>query len=339
MKKNFFLLTIFFLSAISCFPQAGSSVFQFLNLPVSSRLAALGGTNVSLRDDDINFAFQNPALLTPNTHNNISLNYALYLADIMFGSASYGYNYKDNYFAAGIHYIDYGKFDYADEVGELLGTQFTAKDFAINLIYARKLNDYFTVGATLKPIYSVYERYTSFALAADIGAHFQNKNKLFSAGLVLRNMGVQLKGFYDDESGQHRESLPFDIQLGISQRFAHAPLRLSMTLHDLQRWDLSYQLSNTTDDEAKVNWADMAFRHAIFSLEFTPTKNFYIALSYNHRRHQEMTMSTFKSLAGFGIGAGVKIYKFHVGFGMAQYQLGNYTYQFSITTSLDEFKL
>ncbi len=336
MKRIASLFLLYSTIAVVAFPQAGSSVFQFLNLPVSSRLAAMGGTNVSLRDDDLNFAFQNPALLTENTHNNISLNYALYLADIMFGSAAYGYNYGKNYFAAGIHYIDYGKFDYADEVGELSGEQFTAKDFAMNLMYARRLNDYFTAGATLKPIYSVYERYTSFAMAVDLGLHYQSRNELFMAGLVFRNMGVQLKGYYDTEEGQHREDLPFDIQLGISQQFAHAPLRLSLTLHNLQRWDLSYQTSTETDE---INWVDMAFRHAIIGVEFIPTKNFYVALSYNHRRHQEMTMSSFKSLAGFGIGAGVKIYKFHVGFGMAQYQRGIYTYQFSITTALDEFKL
>lgn len=337
MKRIALAVFIHLTVPVALFSQAGSSVFQFLNLPVSSRLAALGGTNVSLRDDDLNFAFQNPALLTENTHNNISLNYALYLADIMFGSAAYSYNYGKNYFAAGIHYIDYGKFDYADEVGELSGEQFTAKDFAMNLMYARQLNDYFTAGATLKPIYSVYERYTSFAMALDMGVHFQSKNKLFMAGLVFRNMGVQLKGYYDTAEGQHREKLPFDIQLGISQKFAHAPLRLSLTLHDLQRWDLGYQTYNI--DAKEIKWVDMAFRHAIVSMEFIPTKNFYVALSYNHRRHQEMTMGSFKSLAGFGVGAGVKIYKFHVGFGMAQYQLGNYTYQFSITTALDEFKL
>ncbi|MBQ5626203.1 MAG: DUF3308 domain-containing protein, partial [Paludibacteraceae bacterium] len=46
---------------------AGSSVFHFLNLPVSSRLNALGGENVSISDDDISMAFINPALLTAKT--------------------------------------------------------------------------------------------------------------------------------------------------------------------------------------------------------------------------------------------------------------------------------
>ena len=82
----------------------------------------------------------------------------------------------------------------------------------------------------------------------------------------------------------------------------------------------------------------MVFRHAVFGVEFVPSNNFYLALGYNHRRHQEMVVSGFKSMAGFSFGGGVKLYKFHVGFGMTQYQVGNYAYQFSISTALDEFK-
>ena len=88
---------------------AGSSVFHFLNLPASSRLNALGGENVSIADDDISMAFANPALLTANTDKVLQLNYAYYLAGTMFGSAMYGHNYKENYFAAGVHYLDYGQ--------------------------------------------------------------------------------------------------------------------------------------------------------------------------------------------------------------------------------------
>ncbi len=39
--------------------------------------------------------------------------------------------------AYGIHYIDYGKFE-TDQPTKFLG-EFTAKDFAINIMYARQL--------------------------------------------------------------------------------------------------------------------------------------------------------------------------------------------------------
>ena len=218
---------------------AGSGVFHFLNLPASSRLNALGGENVSISDDDISMAFINPALLTAHTDKVLQLNYAYYLAGTMFGSAMYGHNYRDNYFGAAVHYLDYGKMSYADENGNLLGTTFTAKDICVNLMYARQLGPLFRVGATLKPIFSVYEQYTSFAMGADIGGHFQTADSTFQMGLALRNVGWQLKSFYEEDFGQHTEMLPLNLELGLSYRLAHAPLRFSLTIHNLQHWDIA----------------------------------------------------------------------------------------------------
>ena len=87
--------------------QAGKSVFSFLGLPSSSRVAALGGTNVSLHEDDLNFTLQNPALITGEMHKQIALNGTNYLADINFGSAAYSYKLNENnYLAGGVQYIN-----------------------------------------------------------------------------------------------------------------------------------------------------------------------------------------------------------------------------------------
>jgi len=345
IKRLFIILFAVTVSSLA-FSQAGTGVYQFLDLPVSSRLAALGSINVSLHDNDINFAFQNPALLTSETNNTIGLNMANYLADIKFGSAVYGKNFgTKNYFAIGIQYIDYGLFKQTTEQNEILGT-FTAKDMALYLMYGRPITNRITIGATLKPIYSVYETYTSYGAAVDAGVSYNDSASLFSAGLVLKNMGTQLKGYYSEDGAQHLEPLPFDIQLGISKKFLHAPLRFSVTLDNLQQWDLSYQSTNQPTDNLtgtstikKIGAVDMAFRHVILAAEFVPSKNFYLTVAYNDRRQQEMAMSGFKSGAGFSFGGGIKLYKFHVGFGMTQFQVGNYAYQFSISTALKDFRL
>lgn len=133
MTKKIFLSFAFFLNTILLFSQVGNSVYSFLDLPVSSRLAALGGTNVSLRDNDLNFAFRNPAMLTHETHNSLGVNMANYLADIQFGSAIYARNFGEkNYFALGVQYIDYGLFDGRDEINNETGV-FTAKDMSMML--------------------------------------------------------------------------------------------------------------------------------------------------------------------------------------------------------------
>lgn len=310
---------------------AGSSVFNFLNLPASSRLNALGGENVSLADNDISMAFINPALLTSETDKVLQLNYAYYLAGTMFGSVMYGHNYKNNYFAAGIHYLDYGQMEYADEMGNLLGGTFTAKDICVNLMYARQLGPQFRIGATVKPIFSVYEHYTSAALGADVGGYFQTKDSLFQMGLALRNIGWQLKSFYEEDYGQHTEMLPLNLELGMSLKLPHAPLRFSMTVHNLQRWDIAPR-------ELDVKWYDMLFRHTIWAVDIVPkSEKFYLTVSYNHRRQAEMNINDVRSMAGFAFGAGVRVYKFRIGFAMSQYTKGNFTYQASISTDINSF--
>ena len=348
MYKRFQTTIIFLLFTVALFSQAGYGVYQFLELPVSSRMAAIGGANISLRDNDLNFGFMNPALLTENTNNVVGLNVANYLADIQFGTAVYGRTFGEkNYLACGIQYVDYGKFKEVNELNEHLG-EFTAQDYALNIIYARPLTDHISIGATFKPIYSVYERYSSFGLAMDAGLNYDNPEKLFSAGLVFRNIGRQLKGYYSEDGEQHIEPLAFNVMLGATQKLKHAPLRFSVTFHNLQKWDLSYQstnqptqslITNEKPVDEKIGFMDMFFRHSIIGVEFIPGKNFYLAAGYHHRRHQEMAMNGFKSMTGFSFGGGVKLYKFQVGFGMTQFQVGNYSYQFSISTSLNEFQL
>lgn len=328
---------------------AGTSVYNFLSLPYSARLNALGGDNVAIMDADISMSMMNPSLLSGMTDKVLQLNFAYYFQGTMFGSVLYGHNFgrskierasdfgpdKPNYFAVGIHYLDYGRMRYADEYGVVPGNTFTAKDIMIDAMYARQLGPMFTVGVALKPIYSIYESLSAFALAADVGAHFQLPDSTLQIGLTLRNVGWQLKGFYTLESGQAREQLPLNLELGLSYRFKHAPIRLSMTIHNMQCWNLNYLSTNLTSDyKTKVEWYDMMFRHTIFALDIIPKSDrFWLTISYNHRRRAEMHLADQRSIAGFAFGGGVRIYKFSVAFAISQYTKSNLTYQ--ATLSLD----
>lgn len=334
----------------------GSSVFSFMDLPVSSRMNALGGANVSVRDGDISMAMNNPALLGEMTDKVLNLNFAYYLPGTMFASALYGHNFgrtnvelhpdepdKPNYFAVGIHYLDYGKMKYADELGNLTGGSFSARDILIDLMYARQLGPMFSVGVTLKPIISSYETYSSFALGADVGAHFQLPDSTLQIGLTLQNIGWQLKGFYSQEGGRPTEMLPLNLQLGLSYRVAHAPLRFHLTIHNLQSPRLDHQYNNPPKDgltgevvSTDIKWYDMLFRHTIWAIDIVPrSEKFYLTLSYNHRRRMEMNLQDQRSLAGFALGAGVRIKKVRVGFALSQATKNNFTYQGSLSLDIN----
>ena len=59
--------------------QDGSAAYNFLNVTGSSRIYGLGGVNISLVDDDIFNADQNPALLGQEMSNQVGVSYMRYL--------------------------------------------------------------------------------------------------------------------------------------------------------------------------------------------------------------------------------------------------------------------
>ncbi|MBQ4018446.1 MAG: type IX secretion system protein PorQ, partial [Paludibacteraceae bacterium] len=354
----FLLLSVLCLPAAAQVSSAGRSVFSFMSLPASSRLNALGGSNVSLSDGDISMGMCNPALLHENSHMVLQLNYSYYLPGTMFGSALYGHNFgrskienyesdgepdKPNYFAVGLHYLDYGRMQYADKEGNLSGGSFGARDILIDVMYARQLHPCWKIGVTLKPVYSIYESYSSFAIGVDVGAHYRTPDSTFQMGLVLQNIGWQLKGFYSDEGGSNHEMLPLNLQLGLSYRVKHAPLRFHLQIHNMQTWYLNYEWTSldkspTTGDiiPHDIPWYDMMFRHTIWAIEVVPkSEKFYIALSYNHRRRAELNLTDQRSLAGFALGAGVKIKQARVGFAVSQLTKANFSYQLGLTLDIN----
>ena len=342
---------------------AGRSVFSFMGLPVSAHLNALGGSSASLSDGDVAMGMCNPALLHADGHMMLQLNYSYYLPGTMFGSVLYGHNFaeakgvggkrlelrgddipeKPNYFAVGLHYLDYGRMPYANEKGDLTGGTFGARDILIDIMYARQLHRCWKVGVTLKPVYSIYESYSSFAIGADAGVHYQTKDSTFQMGLVLQNIGWQLKGFYSEEGGSNHEMLPLNLQLGLTYLVKKAPLRFHMQIHNMQTWYLNYEW--TSNDKSPVTgdyvshdipWYDMLFRHTIFAIEVIPkSEKFYLTMSYNHRRRAELNLIDQRSIAGFAFGAGVRIKQVRIDFALSQMTKSNFSYQAGLTIDIN----
>jgi len=321
--------------------RGGENVYSFLKLTNAARVSALGGMNVSINDDDLNLVFHNPALLTAGMDRNMNLNYVNYFAGVNYGYASYALEREGlGNFAAGIHYVDYGTFSGRDAYGNPQGP-FRASEYALNLVYSRSLIDsVLSVGVNVKPIFSIYERYTSLGLTADIGALYTLRATNTSVGVVLKNMGLQITSF----SGT-REKVPFEIQAGITQALEHAPFRFSIQFQHLERWDLTYEKDGNPDlfgGETEVTnqfdrFADNFMRHAIFGVELLLGENFHFDLGYNYKRRQEMKMDSWPGMVGFSWGFGFRVAKFHVAYGRSTYHLAGGTNHFSLTTNLSEF--
>lgn len=326
------LLTLLAFVSFSLNAQKGENTYEFLQLPNSARTVGLGGTNISLNDNDLSLSYNNPALLSDTLDKTLTINYTNYLTDINYGYSAFAKDFGEyGTFAAGVFYIDYGDFDGYDEYGNPT-VDFGVTEIAFNISWGYEINEMWRVGASMKPVYSVMEMYKSFGLVFDFGTQYTSANKLFTAGFVMKNAGLQLTTYTEN----NRESVPFEMQLGFSQRLAHAPFRFSATYRHLQQFDIGYE--ETVDDETvSSSFGQLFMRHWVFGVEFLPTENVFIMGGYNTQRRYEMQVEENPGLIGFSWGAGVKISKFNITYGSAHYHLSGRTNYFSIATNLNRF--
>lgn len=341
---------LFLIVALMALPFAGwaqiggKSAFSFLELPTSARVTASGDDLITVHDGDVNLAYQNPALLNPSHDNTLSASSVLHPGRINHGYAGYGRHYPDvGTFHAGMKYIAYGTFQGADRFGNKTN-EFTAGEYALTLGGSKHYYDRYSFGANLKLIYSQVESYSSFGFATDFGATFHDTTNMWTASLVLRNIGYQVKPFVEG----NREPLPFDLRVGVSKRLQYLPFRLNITAHHLHKPDIRYDdpaqqeqqtlVSDTaSQSNNESNVVDQIARHFIVSGEFYIAEIVRLRLGYNHLRRQEFGFGAKKGLAGFSFGAAVTINKITVSYGRSQYHPAGGTNHFTVSADLNAF--
>lgn len=311
--------------------QEGEKAFRFLELPTSARANALGGTNISVIENDISLVFLNPAALGPEMHMNANVNFLSYVGDIKVGSAIFGKSIREsNSFAVGVNYIDYGSFK-ETVTDEVIGN-FSGKDIAVNGVYSHMLTNRLRGGVTAKFISSNYADYSSTAIGFDVGLSYYNEDREFSAGLVLKNMGSQLSS-YDDK----RVGLPWDVQLGISKKLSKIPIRLSLTTRYLNQWNFKQVDEANGIYSGNDGFIKTAFKHTILGVDLIPSDNFWLSIGFNPKVHYDMALDSGNSFGGFNGGAGVRIKKFNVGFSLARYHPAATSYHFSLGVDISKF--
>jgi hypothetical protein len=323
----------------------GNSVFDFVDLPASARITGAGGNLMATRDDDISLAYHNPALLNARMHNHIVANTAIYMAGVKHGYFGYVRDYpKIATFQAGIQYVAYGKFQGADETGQLT-SEFKAGEFAVNFGAARQIEKY-SYGANLKFIYSGMESYHSGGMALDLAAAYDDTAKMFTASILVKNIGFQFKPYV---SG-NREQLPFEIEAGFSKRLKFVPFRIGVIIHDIQQFDIRYDDPNAveetdllltdssaTSDKKGLEVVDKVARHFIINGELYLGKVIRVGFGYNHQRRAELAADAKKGLAGFSFGLGINIKQFQFSFARARYSASAATNQITVGVDLNKF--
>jgi len=334
--RHILSLIAFAATTMPIWGESGTTAYNFLDVPVSSHVYALGGHNLTIIDDDINLVEQNPALLGPEFDHQIGLNYMKYIGSTNFMGARYGQGVSERgAIAVGIQYYGYGNMTAADADGTVTGT-FSASDMAFSATYSHDILENLRGGITLKYLYSKYADYTAGAIAADLGVNYYNPDKGLSASLVLKNLGGQIKQFNDT-----KDNLPWDVQLGLSKTLSAVPVRLSITAYNLRHWHLPYYEpadKNYANSELveKDKFASNLFRHLVFGVEFLPSDNIYLGIGYNYKMRTDMSTYKRDFFSGFSAGGGIKVKAFGIGVALARPHTGATTFMVNLTASLGE---
>lgn len=329
MKHLLSLLFIFCFS-FPVFSQEGDEVFSFLRYPTSSRANALGGQTVSLIERDPSLIFHNPGLLGSEMDGMLNLNYMNFVSDINIGSVAYTKAHgEQGAWGIGASFISYGSFKQKSNENIDEGT-FSAKDINITGIYAHDLSDRWRGGLAIKFLYSSFESYSAIGLCADAGLSYYNSDNGFSFGFTLKNMGAQLKSYNEE-----RQKLPWDIQMGISKKLQHNPIRFSITAIHLNKWKIDY--IDKTDEENKDSFLKTFTRHLVFGVDYIPSENFWLGVGFNPKSNQDMSLQNGNKLGGFSIGGGVRISKFDVSASVAKYHPSAVSLMLSVSTTFADF--
>jgi len=195
-------------------------------------------------------------------------------------------------------------------------------------------------GAAIKFINSNYGPYTSNGLAVDAGVLFHDSSKLFSASVLAKNMGFQIKKY----SG-NPEDLPFDLIAGVTKRLSKAPFGFSITAQHIHQFDIRYNDTTFNNDNVfgqtnnnKKSGFDKFFRHIVIASQIYIGDKLEVSLGYNHLRRQELNVGDAgNGLNGFSLGVGALFNKIQIRYARAYYQ-NNIAYnQFGLNLQLNQY--
>ena len=302
MKKGLLVVISVLLSVVRMQAQESQEVYSFLRLPVSAHVAALGGDNITLTDDDATLIFHNPALISGVTDKSINLNFMTYMEGSKTASASFVKAYKERAtWGVAAQYMDYGTMKQTT-VDNVETGDFSARDIALAGTFTYLLSDRISGGVTGRFISSHIASYNSAAVAIDMGVNYQDSERGWSLSAVAKNLGGQIKAYEDDF-----ERIPLDLQLGVTKRLIGSPLRLSATLSRLNNWDQGL------------------IKHVAVGADLLLGENIYVAAGYNFRRASEMKIADSEGEsnhgAGLSLGAGLLLQRFKLHLAYAKYHV------------------
>lgn len=321
----------------------GINGFQYINGFYSARNIGTGNNLISVIDNDIVLSSENPALLNKAMVNQLAINQTLLPTGVNFGSIQYAFNSKIGIFSPIVKYANYGSFEGTDVGGNSIGN-FGALDYSIGMLYSKEFNPVISLGLGFNMLGSHLETYSAYAFSSTFSAVFKHPNKLFSAALIAKGLGVSFKQYTTSQ----KTSLPIDVQASLTYKLKHAPFRFSILAKQLNRWDIVYQDPNEkpsydalTGDTIPVNtpgFIEKLANHLNLQIELIASKSVHFRTGFDFHRQQQLRVYNRPGLAGFSFGVGIYLKKFRFDYGVLIYSKAGQNHAIGISTNLSDWK-
>ena len=342
MNLRLFLLTILLFPTVTFAQYGGINSYQFFDIIVSPKVESIGGSGISLpNNNDVSITRVAPSLLNDGMNNNFVFGFSDYFSDINILSFSFARKIDNlGITSFNIQAIDYGLFDYTDDFGNVLG-EFSASDQIFSFSLAKKISSVFTLGMSLNLLNSKYSTYSSVALSSNISSTYFNNNDL-CVTLLVKNIGRQIKKYHVSEN------LPTQIEVALSKKLKYLPFTYHISYNNLQNFDVSspYKLNNRINyngvnlQSQKESFARTFLRHLIIGGELRPfNKSLYLRSGFNFQRRFDMSLSSYPGYVGFSFGVGFEVVGFVLDYSRSSYHISGSTNNFSITTNINNFAL
>jgi len=212
------------ISLIAIDPNAGTTGFDFLRITPTAREAALGGAAVGTAPSPMGFWFS-PAHALSTESPRAHVGYLNYVAGVHIGSAAYSQPVgTDKGVGFGVVYLNSGTMKRTNERGDELGT-FGVSFADLNLSGAMRFGEALAVGIGVQGLYGSIDTFFTMGLAGNVGATYRLPVEGLTAGLAVKNLGLQVKAFRDS-----LDPLPIDFGLGLAYQ-PNPSLNLALDVH------------------------------------------------------------------------------------------------------------
>ena len=244
------------------------------------------GSEMCIRDS--------PAGLSQLSSFEVTLMHTIWFADIFYDYVAAAYPAGEiGTFGASVVYVNSGDIPKWDEFGQSLGS-FTSSDLGINLSYGTVINNELSLGVTIKLFNESIDTEGAFGFAADVGGLYKLPVKDLQAGVNIQNLGPKF-GFGE------AFLLPIMIRVGIS----YTGIRNMML-------NLDYIQPIET------------YGTLAFGMEYWYRDIIVLRLGYQFQGMFDLNQyyenyAGPKILAGFVIGAGIKIDIYEIDYAYKQY--------------------